>query len=328
LSQFATNSATLQGHPGAAGAVAVGAAFYFDTPACGTTPAVIEDYSSLGGAPILFDSSGTRLATAVVRQKPDLTGPDGGNDTFLGLTLKSAGITGSNDQLTTSIGGCLNATAYPNFFGTSAATPHVAAIAALMLQANSTLTPTQIYTALRGGTLPMGGAAGFNFTSGFGFVQADAAFALIPPGAPQISASAGSVAAGHAVTITWSSINATACAASGSWSGSLAASGTQSVTPSTVGTDTYTLACSNAAGASAASSTTITVTAAPSGSGGGSLDWTALLCLGAVSVAARRARRRRCQSSKDAARGAGSAPQSASACTFTADASPRPSRTA
>ena len=44
INAFATNSATIQGHPGAAGAAAVGAAFYFQTPACGTTPAVLEPY--------------------------------------------------------------------------------------------------------------------------------------------------------------------------------------------------------------------------------------------------------------------------------------------
>jgi len=63
INQFATNSGTLQGHPGAAGAMAVGAAFFFDTPACGTTPAQLESYSSEGGTPILFDVTGTRLAT-------------------------------------------------------------------------------------------------------------------------------------------------------------------------------------------------------------------------------------------------------------------------
>src|SRR6202167_5815648 len=55
ITQFATNSATIQGHPGAAGAAAVGAAFYFDTPQCGTTPATLEAFSSEGGAPILFN---------------------------------------------------------------------------------------------------------------------------------------------------------------------------------------------------------------------------------------------------------------------------------
>jgi Subtilase family len=282
ITQFATNSSTIQGHPGAAGAAAVGAAFYFNTAACGTSPAQIESYSSLGGAPILFDSSGTRLATATVRQKPDFVGPDGGNDTFLGFTLASAGI-GTNGVLSTSVMQCQNDTAYPNFFGTSAATPHVAGIAALMLQANSAATPTQIYDALRNSALSMGGTTP-NYTSGYGFVQADAAMALLPPGAPKLSASATSVTAGSTATLTWSSVNASSCAAGGDWSGSLATSGSRTVTPTTVGTATYTLTCANTAGTSSASSVSLTVTAAPSGGGGGAIGWGLLLGLGLLTV--------------------------------------------
>ena len=56
---FATHSATIQGHPGAAGAAAVGAAFYFQTPQCGTSPGAARDRTPrVGGAPILFDTSG------------------------------------------------------------------------------------------------------------------------------------------------------------------------------------------------------------------------------------------------------------------------------
>ncbi len=284
ITEFATNSSTLQGHPSAAGAAAVGAAFYFDTPACGTTPAVIEKFSSSGGSAsvagteILFDSTGTRLSTPEVRQKPNFVGPDGGNDTFLGFTLASDGVT--DGKLQTDIAACQNDTSFPNFFGTSAATPHVAGIAALMLQSNPTITPTQIYTALENSALPMGGATGYNINSGFGFVQATAALALIPPGPPTITAAATSVVTGSSTTITWSSSNAASCTASGSWSGTLATSGTQTVTPSTVGTATYSLTCSNGAGTSTASSVSVAVTAAASGhGGGGSLDWTMLLAL-------------------------------------------------
>jgi hypothetical protein len=293
INAFPGNSAggTVQGHPGAAGAMAVGAAFYFDTPACGTTPARLEPYSSRGGDAILFDSAGARLATPELRQKPDLVGPDGGNDTFLGYTLANAGVTGG--LLNTTINACQNKPSYPNFFGTSAATPHVAAIAALMLQANPALTPAQIYQALRDGALPMATPSP-NIDSGYGFVQADAAFAAMPqvvPAAPTLTLAASSIAVGASTTITWSSANTTGCTASGSWSGALAASGSQSVTPAGVGTDTYTLTCTNATGTSAASSADLTVTAvgtapAPSGhGGGGDLDLLALLCLTGLGLA-------------------------------------------
>ncbi len=292
ITQFANDTATLQGHPSAAGGAAVGAAFYFYTPSCGTTPAVLESYSSEGGAPLLFDVTGARLATPVVRQKPDFVGPDGGNDTFLGYTLADAGFT--DGQVSTSITSCQNNASYPNFFGTSAATPHVAGIAALMLQANSAVTPAQIYAALQNSALAMvspaaatGSAASTNFYTGYGFVQADAALALIVPGAPTLTLAATSVAAGSSTSITWSSVNATSCTASGSWSGTLATSGTQTVTPGTAGTATYTLTCANAAGTSTASSATLTVTAAASHSGGGSLDWGALIGLTAL-IAMRR----------------------------------------
>jgi Subtilase family len=288
INAFAANSAgaTLQGHHSAAGGVAVGAAFYFNTPACLTTPAELESFSSEGGAPILFDVNGTRLATPVVRQKPDFVGPDGGNETFLGFTLASDGVTGG--LLNTTITACQNNPSYPNFFGTSAATPHVAGIAALLLQANPAVTAAQIYDALRTSALPMG-ATSPNFDSGYGFVQADAAFALLPPpapAAPTLTLTANSIVSGSSTTITWSSVKATSCTASGSWSGTLATSGTQTVNPTAVGSDTYTLTCSNAGGTSQASSVTLSVTAAPSSShGGGALDILALLGLAGMGVA-------------------------------------------
>ena len=97
----------------------------------------------------------------MIRQKPDVVGPDGVNNTFLGFTLANGGYTGANGSLQTSITGCQNNPSYPNFFGTSAATPHVAGIAALMLQANSAVTPTQIYDALeKFRAAQMGGGTG------------------------------------------------------------------------------------------------------------------------------------------------------------------------
>jgi Subtilase family len=252
IDAFATNSATLQGHPGAAGAAAVGAAFFLETPACGTTPATLEGYSSDGGTPILFDTSGTRLAASVVRQKPDFVGPDGGNDTFLGFTLASQSITDSS-----SIAGCKNNSSYPNFFGTSAATPHAAGIAALMLQAKPSAAPTEIYQALRASALSMGTPSP-NQQSGYGFIQADTAFAV-----PALTLGASTVAVGGSTTLTWSTINATSCVASGNWTGTLAANGSQAVTVSGPGANQYTLTCTNAAGTTAENSINLTAVAPP-----------------------------------------------------------------
>ena len=171
INRFQTKSPTIQGHPGAAGAAAVGAAFYFATPRCGTTPAVLEDFSSAGGDPILFDSSGNRLATPVTRQKPQFVAPDGVNNTFLGFTLVSA--QDPSGLLNTTVSQCQNVPQYPNFFGTSAAAPHAAAVAALLLQSAPTTTPSQIYSALQSSATPMEG--GLSYDTGYGFIQADAA---------------------------------------------------------------------------------------------------------------------------------------------------------
>ena len=263
INAFQTNTPTIQGHPGAAGVAAVGAAFFFNTPACGTTPAQLEYFSAEGGAPILFDSTGTRLTAPIVRQKPDFVGPDGVNNTFLGFTLANDGYQGG--MLNTTNASCQNNPNYPNFFGTSAATPHAAGIAALMLQANSAATPTQIYQALRSGALPMNSPSP-SFESGYGFIQADTAFVV-----PTMTLAASAVPLGGTTTLTWTSIGASSCTAFGSagttdWSGVQAPSGSQTVTISTVGTNTYTLNCTDASGTiSGTSSVSLTdvVPAAP-----------------------------------------------------------------
>jgi hypothetical protein len=260
INKFATKSGTLQGHPGAAGALAVGAMFFASSPSCGFTPA-LEAFSSAGGDPILFDSTGTRLGTPQIRQKPDVVGPDGGNDTFLGFTLASGNI---SDPST--ITQCANDANYPNFFGTSAAAPHVASIAALFLQADSTLTPTQLYSFLRENTVLIGAeptSCAPNFAAGYGFVQANLAAQQVDSGipfAPTLTLGSCSIPTGSSTTINWASPDANSCVASGAWTGNLANSGSQTVGPTTVGTDTYTIVCSNASGSSKATSVTLTVT--------------------------------------------------------------------
>jgi len=275
INSFATASPTIQGHPSAAGAVAVGAALYLQTPACGTSPAILERFSSYGGDPILFDTSGARLATAANRGKPDLTGPDGVNDTFLGFKLSSS-------QFPTQVAQCQNNTQYPNFLGTSAAAPHVAAAAALLWQANPALTATQIATALKDTALPMAeGAQG----AGAGLLQVNAALAAIPLGAPALSVTPLQITVGSAATLTWASYGTSSCTASGAWSGAQATAGSTAVTPTAVGSASYSLLCTGPNGASPVSTVTVTVEAAAGHHGGGQLDAATLALLLGVLLA-------------------------------------------
>ena len=288
ITSFATNSGTLQGHPSAAGAAAVGAAFFANTISCGAATPVLENFSSPGGDPILFDATGKRLAAPVVRQKPDFVGPDGGNNTFLGFTIAGTGFDDNSG-----VAACANNANFPNFFGTSAAAPHVASIAALLLQADPALTPAEIYQVLQQSTVPMG-ASSPNFDSGYGFVQANVAATMIPavvPAAPTLTLAFPSIVITTSTTLTWSSANTTGCTASGSWTGALASTGTQTVSPTAVGTYTYTIMCTNAAGNSPPTSVTLNVTSAPatqlpsSGGGGGALGLGALFSLLAMFAA-------------------------------------------
>ncbi|PSO47728.1 MAG: subtilase, partial [Cyanobacteria bacterium SW_9_44_58] len=161
--EFFTNSSTSFGHPNAAGAAGVGAAFYGDTPECGTNPPQVEDFSSAGGTEILFDTDGNRLNSPEVRDQPRFTAPDGTNTTFFGSDIAQ------------------DSDSSPNFFGTSAAAPHAAAVAALMQEAAggpNSLTPEEIYTALENTAIDMGDS-GFDFNTGNGLIQAPEAIEAV-----------------------------------------------------------------------------------------------------------------------------------------------------
>jgi hypothetical protein len=98
------------GHNSANGASGVGAyAFY--------APFVPESFTSPGPSTIYFDTHNKRLQHPEIRQKPDMAAMDGANTTFF-VSDSSA----DPDE-------------FPNFFGTSAAAPHAAAVAALALDA-------------------------------------------------------------------------------------------------------------------------------------------------------------------------------------------------
>jgi hypothetical protein len=121
---FGEGAPTTWGQPAAAGAVAVGAVHW-------TTPNQPEDFTSLGGPlSIMFDANGNRLATPEIRNKPEVAGPDGVSTTFFG----------GPDPTT----GQMHA-----FFGTSAATPHIAGAAALYLSQAPKASPDDIMIALK-----------------------------------------------------------------------------------------------------------------------------------------------------------------------------------
>jgi hypothetical protein len=156
--QFATNSSTSVGHNQSANGLGVAAASYRATPAFGTNPPVAQSYTSLGGTPILFDRAGNRLATPIIRNQPAITAPDGVDTTFFGWDSDENGK--------------------PNFFGTSAAAPSAAGVAALIRQAAPSATNTQIYNALKNTAIDMN-TPGYDFLTGYGLIQADAAIATL-----------------------------------------------------------------------------------------------------------------------------------------------------
>jgi Ca2+-binding RTX toxin-like protein len=168
VNQFATNSPTIIAHANATNAEAVGAAFYNNTPVFGVNPPLREGYSSAGGTPILFDGAGAAIGP-IVRNKPRIVAPDGANTTFFGSDIPDPGNGSDTDT-------------FPNFFGTSAATPHAAAFGALLLDDDPTLTPAALYALLESTTIDML-TPGFDFDTGLGFIQAQALLAA-PCAAP------------------------------------------------------------------------------------------------------------------------------------------------
>jgi hypothetical protein len=152
------NGATIYGQPNAASAAAVGAASFFQTPYFNLSSPLVAPYSSIGGTPILIDKLGNRQR-AENRYQPIVTGPDGVLTTFF------PPFPGSIKR----------------FFGSSAAAPHVAAVAALILAAKggpNTMQPKDIYRVLQETAIDMddpltvGFDYDFDYRTGYGFVNA------------------------------------------------------------------------------------------------------------------------------------------------------------
>jgi len=103
--------------------------------------------------------------------------------------------------------------------------------------------------------------------SGTGGTTSQAATVTVSSTPPSvtISASPTSVASGATSVLTWSSTNATACTASGGWSGTVAAAGSQATAAITTST-TYTLSCTGSGG-STSQSATVSVASSVASSG-------------------------------------------------------------
>ena len=109
------------------------------------------------------------------RNKPEFTAPNGVNTT---INFNSFDLEPDD---------------FPNFYGTSAAAPHAAAAAALVIQGRQTFlsqstSPQQIKDLLKNTAIDMGVTAGYDPTTGYGFVQPFAAMQTFARPKPEITA--------------------------------------------------------------------------------------------------------------------------------------------
>jgi hypothetical protein len=160
--EYQTGATTIVGQANAKGAIAVGAVNYFNTPAFGGALA-IAPYSSVGGTSV-------RAGSFELRNKPDIAAPDGVNTSV----NMGADIAADSDP-------------FSNFFGTSAAAPHAAAVAALMINgkkryANETLIPDSVKAILQRTALHFGTPN----TAGAGLIQASVALQEIAMPTPAL----------------------------------------------------------------------------------------------------------------------------------------------
>ena len=132
----------------------MGASFWGNSAAFGGAPTYNEDFTNVGPGTIYADSAVMADATPRDAGKLDFDAPDGGP-----VSKPSS----SDPNVSTP------------FYGTSAAAPNAAAVAALMLQADPDLTTSQVTALLKRSAIDQGLTAA---QQGTGLIQADRAIAL------------------------------------------------------------------------------------------------------------------------------------------------------
>lgn len=95
-----------------------------------------------------------------------------------GNVSSTGGTTRSKPDITAADGVATSVTGFQPFYGTSAAAPHAAAIAALLLSGKPTATPAQIRSALVSSAIDLG-APGFDTVTGNGVIMAGPALAAL-----------------------------------------------------------------------------------------------------------------------------------------------------
>lgn len=164
MNEYAGGAGTLTPHAGTPSAIAIGAAPF-------SSRDVAETYSGRGPYRRFFDSAGNAVGPFTY-QKPDFLSIDRVNTSFFGSDVAD------------------DADAFPNFSGTSAATPNAAAVGLLMLEmagGSGSLTRYDMHRAMRMSAIDLG-SGGHDTTFGWGRIHALGATVLaMGPGSPEYS---------------------------------------------------------------------------------------------------------------------------------------------